>query len=175
MHHHPRRLVTPQPQNTLQTYGADAILLAGYLPDGAKPDRQREMAVLKHSPGSDRHLVSATTAEPAVASHSPSFGCRAARTTPSPGQRNAARFSMACFFAGKPLLQLKQRLGIILFHNTKHYAWGRWRQIDSQKNKSHRDQRVKSAGVGATFQCGRSRMRSSLLSTSRIAINRPVS
>jgi len=124
MHHHPRRLVASQPQNTLQTYGADAVLLAGHLPDGAKPDRQREMAVLKHSPGSNRHLVTAMATEPAVASHGPSFGCRATRTTPTARPTQCRQILDARLFAGKPLLQLQQRLGIILNHNPKHYRLG---------------------------------------------------
>jgi hypothetical protein len=122
MHHHPRRLVTPQPQNTLQSYSADAVLLAGHLPDGAEPDRQREMAVLKHSPGSNRHLVAAMATEPAVASDSPSFGCRAARTNPTTRPTQCRQVLDARFLAGKPLFQLQQRPGIILTHNPKHYC-----------------------------------------------------
>lgn len=90
------------------------------------------MAVLKHGPGSDRHLVSAMAAEPAVASHRPSLGCRAARTTPAARPTQARQVRNARLLAAKTLLQLQQRPWIIFAHDLKYNRLGPGRQIDSQ-------------------------------------------
>lgn len=61
MQHRPRRLVTAQAENALQTQSA-AVLLAGHLPHGGERDRQRQATVLKDGPRFGRHLVPAMVA-----------------------------------------------------------------------------------------------------------------
>src|ERR1039457_4800972 len=124
MQHCPGCFVAPQTQHALLTKGADAVLLAGHLPDGAKPDRQGKMAVLKNSSSRDRHLVAAMTAEPAGAPYCPSFGGCATRATPPRWPAQGRQILGAGLFAGKTPFQLKQRPGIILDHNPKHYCLG---------------------------------------------------
>ena len=121
MQHGPRRLVTSQPQDALQTKGADAVLLAGNLPDGAKPDRQRQMAVLKDGSGRDRHLVAAMAAKPAIAPYRPSFGSRTARAHPARGPTQRRQILNAGLLAGKTPLRFQQRPWIIFVHDQKHY------------------------------------------------------
>jgi len=47
----PGGFVAPQPQHALDAKGADAVLLAGELRDGAEPDRQGKKAVLENVNG----------------------------------------------------------------------------------------------------------------------------
>lgn len=109
MQHGPRRLVTAQPQDGLQTKGADAVFLAGDLPDGAKLDRQWKMAVLKDGSGRDRHLVAAMAAKPAISPYRPSFGSLTVRACPARGPTQRRQILDTGFLAGKTLLQLQQR------------------------------------------------------------------
>ena len=85
MQHRPRRLVAAQTKNTLQTQGADAVLLAGNLPHGAEPDRQRHVAVLKNGARNDRHLVATMVAKPAMPPNRPGIATHATRTDPAAG------------------------------------------------------------------------------------------
>src|ERR1035437_9358368 len=67
------------------------------------------MTVLKNSPSLDRHLVAALTAEPAGAPHRPAFDRPAARATPPRWPAQRRQIFGTGLFAGKTLLQLKQR------------------------------------------------------------------
>jgi hypothetical protein len=92
--HSPGRLVTASAENPLQTPGAHAVLLAGDLPHGAEPDRQRYVTVLKDGPCGDRHLIPAMAAKPTRPPNRPGIGSSASwADTYPPGQRNAARYS----------------------------------------------------------------------------------
>jgi len=107
MQHRPGRLVAAQAEYPLETQGAHAVLLAGDLPHGAKPDRQRYVTVLKDGPRSDRHLVSAMAAKPTCPPNRPGIGSRTPRTDPSAGPTQCREVLNTGFFGAKASLQLK--------------------------------------------------------------------
>src|ERR1039457_1237192 len=124
MQHRPGRLVAAQAEYPLKTQGTHTVLLAGDLPHGAKPDRQRYVTVLKDGPRSDRHLVSAMAAKPTCSPNRPGIGSRTPWTGPSAGPTQCREVINTGFLGTKAPLQLQQCPRIILVHSPKHYILG---------------------------------------------------
>src|SRR5271169_1102433 len=93
MQHRPCRLIAAQAQDALQAQRANAILLAGDLPHGAEPYRQRHVAVLQDGSRGDGHLIPAMLAKPPISPYRPRLGRCAPWTDPATGPARAARYS----------------------------------------------------------------------------------
>jgi hypothetical protein len=119
MQHGPGGLIAAQAQNPLQAQGANSVL--SHRP---KPDRQRQMAVLKNRPRRDRHLVVADGASPAIPPHAAGRRSRTTWTCPSPRPSKHCRILDAGIFAAETFLQLKQSPRIIPAHGSKHDILG---------------------------------------------------
>jgi hypothetical protein len=122
--HRPGGLIAAQAQNPLQSQSTDAVLLAGDVPHGPKPDPQGQMTVLKNGPRRDRHLIPALVATPAIPSHRPGLCSGAPWTDPSARPAQNCEKLGAGFLAVEAPFQLEQCPRVILAHSPGHYILG---------------------------------------------------
>src|SRR4030042_1136781 len=119
----PGRPITSEPEQPLQSKGADPVLLVGEPPHGAEPSPQGKVAPVKDRSGRDGGLVSALSAH-----HERSF------CSPSPG-RSASGAAKPCWPAHlnqictagvlrrKPVLEFGEGVGGVL-RDMIYYMWG---------------------------------------------------
>ena len=124
MQHRPGCLVASQAENALQAQGADAVLLAGDLPHGAKPDRQGQMTVLENGSCRHRHFIPAMIAKPTIAPNRPRIGASASWTDPTARPAQCREVFGASLLAAKAPFQLQQSPRKILVHDPEVYILG---------------------------------------------------
>src|SRR5208282_5981588 len=117
----PSGFVAAQTQRTLQSQGADAVLLVGDVPHRSKPSPQRQVAVLEDGARSDGNLVPATAAPPAIPPNLPSLSPLAPGTYPTVRPTQACEVLDTRLLAVKALFQLHQVSWIILDHHLERY------------------------------------------------------
>jgi len=130
-HHGPSQFVHPtlsglvasEPQHTLQTQGADTVLLAGHPPQGAEPNPQGSARVLKDRPRCQRSLVSTACALPECRAQPPCFRFSAARTTEPFRPSHPEKIVSAGFLRSEALSEVCLRPRVVLhgFHGPEHY------------------------------------------------------
>jgi len=121
---HPSRLVATQAQNSLQSQGADPILLTRHPPHRPEPNRQRCPGALKNCSRRYRNLMSAPGALETPGSQRPSFALPAAPTPKPLRPSQAEQILPARFLATESSFELRQSPRIIFhrpFHGPPHY------------------------------------------------------
>ena len=119
----PSRPIAPEPEQPLQSKGADPVLLVGEPPHGAEPGPQGKVAPMKDRPGRDGGLVSALAAH-----QEGSFRCPSARCS-TPGAAKPCRpaqlnqIGAAGVLRRKPILEFGEGVGVVL-HDMKYYMLG---------------------------------------------------
>jgi len=119
----PSRPIAPEPEQPLQSKGADPVLLVGEPPHGAEPGPQGKVAPMKDRPGRDGGLVSALAAH-----HEGSFRCPSPRCS-APGAAKPCRpaqlnqIGAAGVLRRKPILEFGEGVGVVL-HDMKYYMLG---------------------------------------------------
>ena len=122
--HCPRGLVTAKPQNPLQAQRTDPIFLAGHVPHGAKPSRQRQVRILKHRSGHTRYLTTTRSAHPtACGFHAPCFAPTAPGTHKSTRPPKFLQVFSATRFRRKTAFQFHHRSRIV-FHTPTLWVGG---------------------------------------------------
>ncbi len=119
----PSGLIATHSKHTFKAQSTRTILLAGNVPHGPEPQRQRQTAVLKDSPRSDRHLATTTAAQKQPPAHRPRLIPATLRAYKAVGPTEIEQVAPAQLIRGKPALQFQQRSWII-FHDYKHYRIG---------------------------------------------------
>ena len=110
----PGRLVAAQPQHTLQTERADAVLLAGDEPHRKEPRPQWFAGVLEDRAGRQRHLSATGPTAKQATRHFRRLICYpTSRTDKAVRPSQAAQVRSACRFTAEPSLELLKRPGII--------------------------------------------------------------
>ena len=108
----PGRLVAAQPQHTLQTERADAVLLAGDEPHRKEPRPQWFAGVLEDRAGRQRHLSATGPTAKQATRHFRRLICYpTSRTDKAVRPSQAAQVRSACRFTAEPSLELLKRPG----------------------------------------------------------------
>src|ERR1035437_2921494 len=118
----PSRLITAQPQDSLQVQCTGAILLRRHPPDSSEPHRQGLMRILEDRACRHGGLIAALAALPPLA-QSPSLAMAASRTTKAIRPSKARQIRAASIFGREAILQLSQSSWII-FHEPDYYRLG---------------------------------------------------
>src|SRR5579875_1550114 len=116
-----RGFVAAQTQRTLQSQGADAVLLVGDIPHGSKPSPQQQVAVLKDGARRDRYFIPATPAPPAIPPNLPSLSSLAPGTSPTARPAQPCKVFSTGLFIVKASFQFHQSPRIIFDHDPEHY------------------------------------------------------
>src|SRR5579862_2911473 len=117
----PSGFVAAQTQRTLQSQGADAVLLVGDIPHGSKPSPQQQVAVLKDGARRDRYFIPATPAPPAIPPNLPSLSSLAPGTSPTARPAQPCKVFSTGLFIVKASFQFHQSPRIIFDHDPEHY------------------------------------------------------
>jgi len=115
----PRRLVTAQAQDTLDTQGTGPILLARYGPHRSKPQRQRKVAALKYGPRRHRDLAPTLAAQPKPPTHRPRLSTSTAGADKAIGPTKLTQVRPTGLVGGKAGFELGQGSRVVL-HDTLH-------------------------------------------------------
>src|SRR5438105_3002615 len=102
----PSRLITTQPQHSLQAQRAGSVLLARHIPHGAKPHLQWLPRVLEHGPRSDRSLVIAPAALPQTGTYRPRLAVAATGTPKTFRPTHLGHISTTRLLRREPHLEL---------------------------------------------------------------------
>lgn len=127
-HHGPTQLVQPrpgrqvasQPENLLNRYRTGPSLLAGNLPDSAKPQPQGLVGVLEDCTGGDRSLAPAKAAHQPPPRRGPSLLRSAAWADKTVGPTQPHQILAACVFVRKPLFEFQDGTRVV-FHTPAYY------------------------------------------------------
>ena len=115
--------IAPEPEQPLQSKGADPVLLVGEPPHGAEPGPQGKVAPMKDRPGRDGGLVSTLAAHQEASFRCPSARCSApgAAKPCRPAQLN--QIGTAGVLRRKPILEFGEGVRVVL-HDMKYYLLG---------------------------------------------------
>jgi hypothetical protein len=134
----PRRPVTPQAQDPLDSQRTGTIFLAGHVPHGSKPQRQRKTAVLKDRPGRDRGLAPTSAAQPEPPAHHPSFLASAAGAYEAVRPAKSTQIRATSLVRAEACFEVHQGVRVVL-HAATHYGL---REVESSTYPSRNKQAV---------------------------------
>ena len=119
----PRRLVTTQPQESLDRQGAGPVLLVGDMPHRPKPQRQGKSTAIKDRSRRHGRLPPTPPAKPQPSAHLPCVGAATPGTSKAIRPSQLLQIQPARLLCRKPLLKRHHRPRILL-HIRPYYPLG---------------------------------------------------
>ena len=120
----PGRAVASQPQNALNAHCTCPILLTGHVPDRSKPQRERQSRPMENGPCGDRHLTSATSAQPQPVLHGPSFLMATTGANETVGPPQQLQIHPAGVIRRESTFQFQNRSRIVFHPHILHVVYG---------------------------------------------------